>query len=71
MLIHQCTECGDLSINRIAADDDSESVVKVFQLSDSLSPQIRVACQTQGIIILDDAESVYAQLYGEAAIEYA
>ena len=71
MLIHQCTECGDLSINRIAADDDSESVVEAFQLSDLLSPQIRVACQTQGIIILDDTESVTAQLYGEAAIEYA
>ncbi len=23
MLVHRCTDCGDLSINRIAADDDS------------------------------------------------
>src|SRR5688500_3395418 len=26
MLIHQCTDCGALSINRIAADDDSDTV---------------------------------------------
>src|SRR5512139_2755149 len=24
MLVHQCSECGKLSINRIAADDDDE-----------------------------------------------
>ena len=71
MLIHTCTECGDLSINRIAADDDSDSVIEIFHASESLNQQIRLACQTQGIIILDDAESVYAQRYGEAAIEYA
>ena len=71
MLIHACTECGDLSINRIAADDDSDSVIEIFHASGSLNQQIRLACQSQGIIILDDAESVYAQLHGEAAIEYA
>jgi hypothetical protein len=71
MLIHACTECGDLSINRIAADDDSDSVLEVFHMSDSLSLQVRAACQAQDIRILDAAESVYAQLYGEAAIEYA
>ena len=71
MLIHECTECGDLSINRIAADDDSDSVIEVFHASDSLSPQVRAACQAQGITILDNPESVYAQLYGQSVIEYA
>lgn len=73
MLIHECTECGDLSINRIAADDDSDSVIKVFQTStsDSLSPQVLATCQAQGINILYDPENVYTQLHGQAAIEYA
>src|SRR5262245_51293735 len=33
MLIHECMECAALSINRIAADDDSESILRVFQES--------------------------------------
>jgi hypothetical protein len=33
MLIHQCTDCSTLSINRIAADDGSEMVIAVFRES--------------------------------------
>jgi len=33
MLIHQCEECGKLSINRIAADDMSEILYEVFRAS--------------------------------------
>jgi hypothetical protein len=66
MLIHQCTECGTLSINRIAADDDAETVLTVFQ--DSLMPghQFFAHCQECGIAALksEDAEIVYTQLYG-------
>ena len=31
MLVHECTECGTLSINRIAADDDPENILTIFQ----------------------------------------
>ena len=65
MLIHQCIECGSLSINRIAADDDPDSVMEVFRASQSLSHQTRAECDSQGIILLEDAGSVTAQLYGE------
>jgi hypothetical protein len=30
MLVHQCVECGQLSINRIAADDLPEALLQVF-----------------------------------------
>lgn len=33
MLIHECAECGKLSINRIAADDLAERVLEVFARS--------------------------------------
>jgi len=36
MLVHQCTHCGDVSINRIAADDDSETLLDVFGASCAL-----------------------------------
>ena len=69
MLIHECTECKTLSINRIAADDDSATVMAVFQESLTLSHQIRAICKEQGIVTLDaeDMEIIYTQLYGRYA----
>ncbi|HMB23321.1 MAG TPA: RNHCP domain-containing protein, partial [Anaerolineales bacterium] len=66
MLIHACTDCNTLSINRIAADDDSETVMAVFQESLRLSHQVHVLCQQNGIAILstEHIEIVRSQLYG-------
>jgi hypothetical protein len=66
MLIHECIECRTLSINRIAADDDSETVLAVFQESDSLGNQIHTMCQQNGILVLrvEDSQIVLTQLYG-------
>src|SRR5262245_27702571 len=30
MLVHVCVECGSVSINRIAGDDDPDSILEVF-----------------------------------------
>jgi RNHCP domain len=67
MLIHQCIDCGTLSINRIAADDDSGTVMAVFQESLGLGRQIHALCQENGIVMLktEDTEFVYTQLYGK------
>jgi len=66
MLIHECIGCNTLSINRFAADDDSATVMAVFQ--ESLIPgyQLQNQCQTDGILLLNaqDTEIVHAQLYG-------
>jgi hypothetical protein len=66
MLVHECTECKTLSINRIAADDDSETVLAVFEASFGLGWQVQVACQQNGILLLkaEDATIVRTQLYG-------
>ena len=66
MLIHQCVECGCLSINRIAADDDPDSIMDAFYHSRSLIHQIRVKCEQQGIIILTEAETIVEQMYGQS-----
>jgi hypothetical protein len=68
MLIHQCIECGGLSINRIAADDDPDSIICVFNKSHPASLQNHAECEDQGIIILKDEETVYTQLYGQSII---
>jgi RNHCP domain-containing protein len=66
MLIHECVECKTLSINRIAADDDSVTVMTVFQQSVSPGYGLLTLCQENGIIILnaEDSEMVRIQLYG-------
>ena len=69
MLIHECMECGSLSINRIAADDDSESILEVFNTSLQNSDQIRTRSEGDGIIMLGaaDDELVRSQLFGQNA----
>jgi hypothetical protein len=69
MLVHQCTDCGTLSINRIAADDDSETVLAVYQESLRLGQYIHALCREQGILLLSehDIDVIRTQLYGYAA----
>ncbi len=69
MLIHECTDCQMLSINRIAADDDSATVLAVFESSLTLHPRVHAGCREYGIVILGsaDTEIVQAQLYGYGA----
>ena len=67
MLIHECVECQALSINRIAADDDAETIIAVFQESLILHHQIQALCYPYGIVLLNatDTDIVYQQLYGQ------
>jgi hypothetical protein len=69
MLIHECVECKALSINRIAADDDSETIMDVFQASLVLGHQFHAVLLQNGIDILNanDADILYNQLYGRNA----
>ena len=69
MLVHECLECKALSINRIAADDDSETVMAVFEESLKLGHQIYSVCQQYGIAMLnaEATEIVHMQLYGRPA----
>lgn len=73
MLIHECIECRTLSINRIAADDDPESILTIFQDSFLYGYPIRQSCEQQGIGMLEEgeAEMVYKQLYGQAIEMFA
>lgn len=65
MLVHECIECKVLSINRIAADDDSATVTAVFHESLTLSSELHTQCMRCEIITLnaEDSEIVYTQLY--------
>jgi hypothetical protein len=66
MLVHECTECECLSINRIAADDDSDSIMDVFNESLFNSYQMHAKCEQHGILILEAShkQMVITQLCG-------
>lgn len=64
MLVHACTECDTLSINRIAADDDPQTVFGVFQSSLSLDPSTLFVQQNILILRMEDAQLIQTQLYG-------
>lgn len=49
MLIHQCLQCGKLSINRIAGDDNSYSLLKIFEHSINMPTNLRKKLLKQGI----------------------
>jgi hypothetical protein len=64
MLIHLCTECGALSINRIAADDDSQTVITIFEASLQMEASLRTSLDACNVRALDEADKsiVQAQL---------
>ena len=66
MLIHLCTDCEGLSINRIAADDIPQTVFSVFEGSFQLDARMRSRLETDGISALTrrDSDTVHAQLFG-------
>jgi RNHCP domain-containing protein len=52
MLVHQCTDCGALSINRLAADDGAALVWEVFKDSLAATPDLEQAAWADGIELL-------------------
>jgi hypothetical protein len=69
MLIHFCVDCGSISANRLAADDDSETILAIFESSLHLDPQTKTHITKSGIQALQAADFhlVCTRLFGQAA----
>jgi hypothetical protein len=67
MLVHRCEFCGELSINRIAADDCTALIVSVYQSSLALSSGIQAELADQQIHLLGehDEDLALLRLYGK------
>lgn len=69
MLIHQCTnpECGKITINRIAGDDNVESILRVFEQSLNIDHSVRKILNNSGIKFLSgkDRGKIQTQLFGK------
>jgi hypothetical protein len=68
MLIHQCEDCGRLSVNRIAADDDANLVFNIYKTALQLDPQKKAELEASDIYFLSEKEEqiVRAQLFGKS-----
>ena len=66
MLVHQCQDCGRISINRIAADDNVAAVLEIFDSSRQLDTCLMVALARSGVSILEAGQQllVHEQLLG-------
>jgi hypothetical protein len=66
MLVHVCTGCGGLSINRLAADDDAEAVLQVFERSLLMDLMLHARLAAEQIQPLGEGSrsQVQAQLLG-------
>lgn len=68
MIIHRCTGCGKLVINRIAADDGAEDLLALFKRSLAPAPGFRAELELLGVTPLaaGDGDLVRRRLYGGA-----
>ena len=68
MLVHLCTDCGNVSINRIAADDDASTLLEIFNASLTLPIWTRDLLLRDGIDILppESLPVLGIQLFGSA-----
>jgi DNA-directed RNA polymerase subunit RPC12/RpoP len=65
MIVHVCTNCKKININRIAGDDKEHTVLALLNIS-AIPAETFSKIQLQGIKILDnqDAHEVQKQLFG-------
>jgi len=68
MVVHACEECGQVSVNRVAADDRAEELLAVFSNTALLTARVREALRTAQIAWLgqDKTGIVHRRLFGAA-----
>ena len=68
MLIHECLGCGKISINRIAGDDNPETILRVFEESQGLPSGKKELLKRSGIEIISegDRKKIIIQLFGKS-----
>jgi len=67
MVVHRCLDCGKISLNRIAGDDEPDAILKIFKKSLKISPVFRQKLEEQGIKLAEkkDEEEIRTQLFGK------
>nr|WP_321524703.1 RNHCP domain-containing protein [uncultured Cohaesibacter sp.] len=66
MIVHVCSGCGSVNINRIAADDCCDALLMLFKRSETISYEQRNRIEEAGIRLLqaEQAEQLQTALFG-------
>jgi len=69
MIIHKCTKCGKVSINRIAGDDHEKEIFNLFKKTININKELKEKLEEKDIIPLreEDKEELTRQLLGVTA----
>lgn len=67
MLVHHCMKCDEISVNRIAADDDAEKILEVFESTQTLESSLKESAKAKGLVLLKekDTEEIERQMFGK------
>lgn len=67
MLIHLCSVCNKVSINRIAGDDFTDVIIEVFEQSKNIDEDLKARLVAEDIYLLDenDRQELFIQLFGK------
>ncbi len=67
MLVHKCLDCYKFSINRIAADDNPEAILELFNKSCNITDELKDGLEKEGIDLLTskDKKEIETQLFGK------
>ena len=67
MLVHRCQKCGAFSLNRLAADDEIQMVLEVFESSQKRNQEILNKLKEDNIELLTekDEKEIKIQLFGK------
>jgi hypothetical protein len=70
MLIHRCTICAKVAINRIAADDSATAILQIFDGSAQTSADCQAELDRMGVSILltGDVDLVWERLFGKPRV---
>ena len=70
MLVHLCTACDCVNINRIAADDTCREILDLFDRSLSLPKRQRALIEKAGVMLLQasDRDALQIGLFGKSAL---
>jgi DNA-directed RNA polymerase subunit RPC12/RpoP len=67
MIVHRCEDCGKIALNRIAADDDAEAIVAIYQSSLQFAENVQRLLAKEGVALLGAADRhiVEWRLFGQ------
>jgi hypothetical protein len=67
MIIHKCTSCGKISINRIAGDDNPYEILEVWENSQKSITDLVGQLQKEKIkmLAIEDKKEIINQLFGK------